>query len=273
MSPTEHDLRAALSDGEGGRPDPDRLIALGRARQARRRVQLLSTAAVVAVVASGAGVVTLVRGGGDSKSSNRVAGGSAQDQLGPASIPAARAANSAAAGGKAATPAVACPTTLPHYALPGGGSPGQFGADGPLFGKQVQTVIVCSYAGARTANSAAALAPARVALTGSRAAALAASLNDAAPSAAAPCPKDGLIGATRAFAILGFAADGKPLGTVVATYSATGCAAQVTNGTAVRYNWTPPSDLLPILTSLTPTVSLKPAPTSPPKMHGSPISS
>jgi hypothetical protein len=78
------------------------------------------------------------------------------------------------------------------------------------------------------------------------------SLNDAAPAPAAPCPKAGLTAPTRAFAIIAIAADGTRLRTVTATYSATGCAAQVTNGTAVRYNWTPPGDLVPVFDRLTP---------------------
>jgi hypothetical protein len=262
MSPTEHDLRAALSDGEGDGPDPDRLIELGQARQARRRMQVLTTAAVVVIAAAGTGIVALGRtGGGNTDSAVR---GATSVDLGPtrgtgAAGGAATGARPAASGyaAKAASAAVGCPATLPRYALPGGGSPGQFGAGDPLFSKPVRSVIVCSYPDADTAAS----APVRRALQGAQATGLAASLDAAPRSPGSSCAARAQSPA-RNLAIIGLAADGTQLGTVTVTRTGTSCAAsQVTNGTAVRYNWTPPSDLLPILAGRTPT------------MHGSPVSS
>jgi hypothetical protein len=280
MSPTEHDLRAALRDGEGDGPDPDRLIALGQAHQARRRMQMLSTAVAVVVIAgAGTGIVALARSGsGDKTNADSAVHGAAGERL-AVSAPGGSSGAGAGAGGasSAALPAAAgsqnagkaagvgCPATLPRYVLPGGGSPGQFGADEPLFDRPVTSVIVCSY-DVVPAPSGAPLAPARVALSGASARRLAASLNGAAAAPATLCPKRDLTASARDLAIIGLAADGTPLHTITVTRSASACAdSQVTNGTAVRYNWTPPSDLRPILAALTPTAI--------PKMHGSPISS
>ena len=268
MSPTERDLRAALSDGEGSGPDPDRLIALGRARQARRRVQLISTAAVVAVVAGGgAGIVTLVRGGGgDSKSSNGAAArGSAQDVRGAAGTQAAPAVNSAAAGAaKAATrPSPArprCRITRCRVAAARDSSEPTNRCSASRWSRWSSVPTRCR----RAPTGAGPRSPHRTSLTGARAARLAASLNEATAKPAALCPRRDVSATARNYAIIGVAADGAALPTVTVTRSASACAdSQVTNGTAVRYNWTPPSDLLPVLGT----------PTSPPKMHGSPISS
>jgi hypothetical protein len=268
MSPTEHDLRAALSDGEGDGPDPDRVIALAQAHQSRRRMQVLSTAVAVVVVAgAGTGIVTLARSGSDHTTT---AGSAARPHSNErysdtaAAAGGSVAAPSAANGGAGkAVAAVGCPATVPRYVLPGGGSPGQFGANEPLFSQPVTSVIVCSYDVA-PAPSSATLAPARVALRGAHAQRLVASLNDAATSPATPCPRRDLTAAAHDYAIIGLAANGTPLRTITVTRSASACAdSQVTNGTAVRYNWTPPSDLIPILAPLSPT----------PKMHGSPSSS
>lgn len=267
MSPTEHDLRAALSEGEGDGPDPDRLIALGHAQRTRRRMQVLSTAAAVVVAAGvGTGVVTLARDSGGQKTSTGSAvadGNQRHSDNAPGQAGSAATAPAAGSGGKAASAAVGCPATPPRYVLPGGGSPGQFGANEPLFSRPVTSVVVCSYDVA-PAPTGAALAPSRVALSGTSARRLAVSLNDAAAAPTTPCPRRDLTAGARDLAIIGLAADGTALRTVTVTRSARACAdSQVTNGTAVRYNWTPPSDLVPLLAPLRPT----------PTMHGSPISS
>jgi hypothetical protein len=284
MSPTEHDLRAALSDGEGDGPDAGRLIALGEAQRARRRMQALSTAAAVVLIAgAGTGIVALARGGGgDDKTSADSAAGQRYDSNsgtaaagGAARLPAVPSATGGASTNaeKSADAAVRCPATVPRYALPGGGSPGQFGSDGPLFSKPVQSVVVCSYraADAPGAQPASTL-PARAAVTGAKAARLAASLNAAAATPGASCPQTDLP-AVSDLAIIGLAADGTSAGTVTATYQPAGCSARVTNGTAVRYNWTPPSELVPVLARLSPRSAVVPTQMPTGKVHGSPISS
>lgn len=282
MSPTESDLRAALSDGEGDGVDADRLIASGRARQAQRRTHLVTTAAIVIVVAgAGTGIAALARGGGSS--GDKISNQSLQNDraaAGGASAPTAAQPSSAAGssnGEKAADAAGGCPATLPRYALPGGGSPGQFGSDGPLFSKPVRSVIVCSYGTMLSGSapaSASATVPGRVELTGSQATRLAASLNAAAAAPRPSCARTDK-SVARELAIIGIAADGSQVGTVTATSAPTGCTDQVTNGTAVRYNWTPPSDLQPILATLTPTPGPGAIPNHTPsgKVHGSPIQS
>jgi hypothetical protein len=264
MSPTEHDLRAALSDGEGDGLDADRLIASGRAHQARRRVQLLTTAAVIVVAAgAGTGIAALVRGGGGkTNAGSALAGGTAASAArGYAAGGGGSAATSSGAEApvgrnqKAASAAIACPASLPRYALPGGGSPGQFGADGQLFSRPVQQVIVCGYgASANQAekSSGTSSAPRQATLSDAQATRLAASLNDAGHSPGALCPRTAAATPEGEFAIIGVAADGKVVGTVTVTRSSSACGgAQVTNGTAVRYNWTPPRDLAAILAKLT----------------------
>jgi hypothetical protein len=251
MSPTEFDLRAALRDGEGDEPNADQLILHGRARVAQRRTRILSAAAVVAVVTGlGGGIALLAHGSGGESAGNAggTAGGadSAFGAAAGASAPAAaapQAASSLAERGLSGTLQIPCPAALPQYLLPGGGGTGQFGADSPLFGKPVRAVVVCAYGPAAKATDRGAAHPARLELADGAATRLAASL-DATPSAPATgphCPSSPA-GPYR-FAIIGLTADGARAGTVTAELTASGCTGQVTNGTAVRYGWSPPADL------------------------------
>jgi hypothetical protein len=256
MSPTEFDLRAALRDGEGDEPNADQLILHGRARVAQRRTRILSAAAVVAVVTGlGGGIALLAHGGsGGDSASNAGGAGAASSQAdsaygaagGTALAPAAgvpQAASSLAERGLSGTLQIPCPAALPQYLLPGGGGTGQFGADSPLFGKPVRAVVVCAYGPAAKATDRGAAHPARLELADGAATRLAASL-DATPSATATgphCPSSPA-GPYR-FAIIGLTADGARAGTVTAELTASGCTGQVTNGTAVRYGWSPPADL------------------------------
>jgi hypothetical protein len=290
MSPTEFDLRAALRDGEGEGVDPERLIARGRARRAQRRVRLLSTAAI-AVVVAGAGVGSaVIWGDGNSNSSNSSGSGGSSVKDGAANLaphseqstvlgrlPAAP--NSVTpSGGSAASSGGSCPDSLPRYLLPGGGSPGQFGADGPLFSRPVTSIVVCSYGSQLqalgenpTSN------PARLVLNGSQATRLADSLEHASTTKSTyPCPTI-RSPVDRELAIIGVAADGRSVGTVTASLTKPACNVQVTNGTAVRYQWQPPADLESMLLDLTPTPSAitKSVPNHSPsgKVHGSPVNS
>lgn len=262
MSPTEFDLRAALRDGEGDGLDVDRVVADGHARRARRRVQLLSTAAVVTLVAVVGTGGALIGGGSsgnnssDSLAVKNASGAASQNQRAAApNDKSAATTTRAAAGGSAKAPgiadraaAVACPTSLPRRLLPGGGSPGQFGADGPLFADPVDSIVVCSYGSAvRTTGG---LTPARLVLTGQNAMKLASSLEHASKTPLKlPCPE---IRTTdqRALAIIGVTAAGKTMPAITTTL--TDCNSPVTNGTAVRYNWNPPPNLGTVLRTLTP---------------------
>lgn len=264
MTPTEFDLRSALRDGEGDGPDVDRVVAGGQARRAQRRVRLLSTAAVVAfVAAAGVGGAVLVNrgGGGQSGDSGGAAlapsrhtsvdanGGRVTDKV-PAAP--ASAAGSGAADGKTSAKAagVACPATLPRRLLPGGGSPGQFGADGPLFTDPVTSLVVCSYGSPVRASEQ--VTPGRLVLDGANATELARSLENADTTrSSSPCPTIRYATA-RSLAIIGVTARGTAMTPVTTTLSQPACNTVVTNGTAVRYNWSPPANLAPILDSLTP---------------------
>ena len=72
--------------------------------------------------------------------------------------------------------------------------------------------------------------------------------------------------APHSFVIIGIASDGSRVGTVTATYQSCD---EITNGTAIRYDWQPPSDLASVLTNLTPLKGTAPH-HSPPVVHGSP---
>jgi hypothetical protein len=286
MSPSEFDLRAALRDGEGDGVNVERVIAGAQATRARHRTWLLSAAAAVVVAGVGTGSAVVWGGGSGggprAEGANSRANGPAHGALpangpahgsaaGPAKSPTAETArpvpNSAASTGTA----VACPSTYPHYLVPGGGSlvpgggsPGQFGSDGPLFSKPVVALVVCGYG---TAQEAASLKPparpGRLVLTGDNATRLAASLENA-PKTAPGC--GGMRTAPHSFVIIGIGSDGSRVGTVTATYQSCD---EITNGTAIRFEWQPPADLAPVIENLVPIKGtvLKP---SPPVNHGSP---
>lgn len=257
MSPTEFDLRAALRDGEGDGPNVDRIVAGGRARRAQRRSQLLSTAAVVVFVAAAGTGGALLWGGngsGGGNASDKAAFGAGdsraagQNPGAPNAQPTGTTANGGSVRGSA-DPAVACPTSVPHLLLPGGGSPGQFGADGPLFPDPVDSIVVCSYG---SPLRGAGVSPARLVLTGQNATALASSLENASKTRSAqPCPAI-RSSDQHSLAIIGVTAAGTALPAITTTLSQPACNVQVTNGTAVRYDWAPPANLQTVLTTLTP---------------------
>jgi hypothetical protein len=261
MSPTEFDLRAALHDGDDDNLNVDQLVLGARARAAQRRVRMMSTAAIVLVVASaGVGGTLLVRSGSDTKSAADAKHGTTSD-LG--SVYGAASGNG---GGLAAAPsapaapralaeksAPGCPAALPTYLLPGGGSPGQFGADGPLFSKPVSTVVVCAYDTSLRPASRGSQHPARLVLHDGQATQLAASLENARKTRKQElCPYIRSAD-QRPIAVIGIGTDGNRVGTVTTTLSEPACNVVVTNGTAIRYQWTPPKDLANVLDELTPT--------------------
>ncbi|WP_375491619.1 hypothetical protein [uncultured Jatrophihabitans sp.] len=277
MSPSENDLRAALRRGEGDATqdvDVDRLVAAGRDRATQRRVRLLSGAAVVLVVAAAGTGGALIWGGSDSaqQTSGASAGKAAGSRAGGATQ-AAPATGAAAGACPAAAPARVAPR--PGAANPGGLTPGAgggtgqaAGAGGALFAKPVARLVVCAYP---EGSSPAAQRPAGITLTGAQADTLRTSLEDAAktrPTGACPL----LVRADeRQLAIVGVTADGTKLPVVTTTVNAVSCRVVVTNGTAVRYGWTPPASLGPLVAHLAPRIAVTPGGGGP--AHGSPIHS
>jgi hypothetical protein len=293
MSPSESDLRAALQHGDddGLGINANAIIAHGQAIRARR-VRILSGAAAAVVVAAGAVGLAFARGdggggssnlaGGGAKSANlndSVAGGASQKdaQHAPAAtVPSAAASPSAtsvpgpaAAQGRATT---SCPESAPHLLLPGGGGSGQFGADDALFSKPVDTLVVCVYGTAPGASSG---APARLTFTGQQATAIIASMENAGRTPnQTPCDP-GASSTSQLLAFIGVTPAGNALDPVTATVTDPACDVQLTNGTAVRYSWSPPAILIGELRGLTP-------PKVPPRtiadeptgiVHGTPIHS
>jgi hypothetical protein len=284
VSPTEFDLRAALHDGEGDGVDPDQVIAGGRRQQAQRRARLMSTAAVtVLVAAAGIGATVIWNHPGPNPStsangSNRYDHGANSEALNGAALRPSRPQSSGLT--RAATPKAVeqCPDSLPRYLLPGGGSAGQFDTAAPLFAKPVSSVVVCSYGTpAMALGSNPVSVPARLVLDGTPAARLVTSLEQADTTRGTKfCPAPSTT-VERELAIVGVTAAGKALDSVTANLSQPACDTVVTNGSALRYHWTPPRDLLRQLLALTPSATSQSG--SPPlvrpsgRNHGSPVQS
>jgi hypothetical protein len=286
MSPSESDLRAALQHGDddGLGVNANTIIAHGQAIRARR-VRILSGAAAAVVVAAGAVALAVARG--DGGGSNLAGGGGAGD-AGAASgsiasgaehrraqqVPGAPAATSAPspapANGSVPIPgsldAGRCPDSAPHLLLPGGGSSGQFGSDAALFSKSVDTLVVCVY-GTTPATSSG--VPGRLTFTGQQATQIVASMeNAAAKPNQTPCDPGGS-STSQLLAFIGVTSGGKPLAPVTATVTVPACNVQLTNGTAVRYGWSPPAVLTGELRGLTPPRTVITVPDEPTE-HGSP---
>jgi hypothetical protein len=123
MSPNEDQLRAALREGEGDRPNADLIIASVRAaRRSRRRVAWAIAGSVAVVIAIGGGVTALSmqRSGTSSTSSGAGAGGSLPVPTSAAG--AARAVPPAAGPQMESSPTGArplvCPDPPPTVAMP-----------------------------------------------------------------------------------------------------------------------------------------------------------
>lgn len=242
MSPSEFDLRAALREGEGDAVNPETIIGLGRAARHRRRVQFGSVAAGIAALGLvGVGVTTFdngprdldASGGGGSSvqyDSNKSAGGAAAPsrQFNQ---------NLPGTGGRSApemTSATNCPATPPLLAVPGGGGSGQFGSGSPMFARKVAAVKVCGYVRGNPAVS--------TVLSGSDATQLVRSVETAATKRVPHACASDLVDVQ--FVLYAVDAAGKTLDPVVARI---GCGGSATNGTAVRYDWTPPATITDLL--------------------------
>jgi len=250
MSPTENELRAALHHGEGDGPDPFVITAAGRRARERRRSRLVNTAAAVVII-GGVGTVGtfLVQNTGtDQQNSGSNDMGAAakapNDRVVESAAGGARNApvqtRSAPAGGASVLPPGAaratgsCPATAPAVPVPGSA-----GSAGPLFRRAPDELLVCTYTGVVSSAG-----PASVVLTGADARAVVTSL-ETAPTArpGGMCPTYRLAG-ERTVVIIGRSASGAPVGEVTTTLDRPACATVVTNGTSVRYGWTPPPELL-----------------------------
>lgn len=253
MSPNEAQLRAALRGGEGPGLDVDRVIAraarAGRERHARR-LRVASVTAVVAAV-TGLGVTAGVLANRPTASEN-----SAASSTGPAHGPAASTGRTAAgpANGDASPqlpgpPApgplrdaanTPCPTVLPR--LDAARATG-----GNLLAGPVESFKVCGYT---TSDGRPLIAadgtPVAAIYTGGYAAQLAASLDAASRTLLPrPCPRS--TANARSIAIIGLSRSGTQMAPITSDLQ---CNMVITNGTAVRYNWTPPAGMADLFASL-----------------------
>ena len=128
---------------------------------------------------------------------------------------------------------------MPRLEIPGGGGTGQFGSGGPLFAGVVTQLVVCAYPVSAS--------PTSIVLSGAEAASVAAGLNAAATTSSTTLCLYGPSG-TGQLVLLATTAGGRTLPPVVATRH---CTWTVTNGTAVRYDWTPPTSLTGVVAAAT----------------------
>lgn len=255
MSPNEFQLRDALRTGEGERVNPDIVIARARGMaQTRhdRRVRFGSVAAVVAVV-GGIGVTggIFLNDGGAKHSTSSAGGGakSANDRAAPGAKNNNPARNPVAAPGPLRdAQAVPCPASAPKPATPGPADPG---AAGPLITGPVESVKICAYAQlGGVAIPRADGTPENTVLTGQRATALVSSLNAAPKTRPSQICPHYLNANGKILVIIGLSTSGQAMPPVNATVSQNPCNLPVTNGAAIRFNWSPPSSLTPFLAAL-----------------------
>lgn len=261
MSPSESELRSFLHGGEGDPINPDAVIAHARAVRHDRRVRLLSVAAaVVAVGAVGTGAVVLGAGNSSTSSAgkNAMTSPAVTSPRGDIPMPLRSHADSRSAG-------PTCPTIPLRLMLPGGGGTGQFGGDGPLFDGPVSSMQLCGYAAAPASGQVA--FSSTTVLVGAPANEIATSLNAASTMRVIrPCP----IRQTRELVVYATSATGVSMIPVVVDYSS--CEPFATNGTAARYDWTPPKDVEATLTTLmTPKQTLPSLSSTSPRVSGSPV--
>jgi hypothetical protein len=252
--PSEFDLRAALREGEGDKPNIHRVMVAVDARR-QRRVRLASAAVIVAV-AGGLGVTAAVFGG-----SNHESGGSA--------VGAGGALNADNGGGtalepsdpKAALARVSCPSAAPYYAAHETNRiRGSAHSNLPLFTAPVSSVVVCAYGPAFQSQALQRRSPVRLELAGSQAKRVAQSLENA-PSTAPTTSCSG--SSIEQYAVIPVDASGNQGRPVIAQVPSSPCGALVTNGTAIRYDWRPPPAVAAKLDEISPTGpadSLAPAP-------------
>jgi hypothetical protein len=247
MSPTEDQLRAALQDGEGPGIDPDALISRAHALRRERRVKYGSIAAVVAVVA-GIGVVAgIALGSGPRHASSTSAGPGKQAPMAATaggsgvSRPSAGApANGSQPAAGRLAPAAACPKTLPQLTIPNT-------AGTSLFDGTVSSMTICVFPETGGPALESGGQPVSTVFNGAAAAQLAASLDSASKTTQpGACPLF-LTAQGKALVIIAAKPDGTFMAPVVAHVLQNPCNLPVTNGMAVRYDWSPPPSLNPLL--------------------------
>jgi hypothetical protein len=108
-----------------------------------------------------------------------------------------------------------------------------------MFGTAVSAVVVCSYGTTFDLAHSPARQPARLTLAGVKALALARSMEKAALYRQRSCANQAK--ASAHYAVIAVSPSGQPAGPTVSAQ--TGCNGVVTNGTAVRFNWSPPPQL------------------------------
>ncbi len=236
MSPNEAQLRAALRDGEGNRVDVDAVVASAlRVRHARRQ-RLSAIAGAVIVVAGVAGGAALL-GRGDHNSTTASSGERSVPSFSATSDRSAQP-PAAAGGSDSAATAIRCPAQLPRLLRPGGGATATFGGGGALFAAPIAAAKVCAYLNGTGGDS--------QVLDATQATELAASVERAPASRGTRlCPNSTTGNDPPAFVIFAVTAAGKRLPVVTATL---GCPGLVTNGSAIRYNWSPPSSVSALIT-------------------------
>ncbi len=114
-----------------------------------------------------------------------------------------------------------------------------------MFTEPVHEIVLCAY---RTGTQGG--HPRATVLTGEQARAFAASLEDASKARPAGVCPDYISADERRLTVAAVTADNGHLPVVVTTINAAPCRVVVTNGTAVRYGWSPPADLGPVLRQL-----------------------
>ena len=146
MSPSEEQLRRALSEGAGAGPDVDTVLVRAEAFRRERRTKMLSAVAVVALVAgigTGVGVLASHSSRSHSTASEKAANQGAGDAAGGSAGGGAYGLSStgAAAAPSAELPPATCPSTAPVYSL------ANTSASAPFFNQPVTRITVCGYIG------------------------------------------------------------------------------------------------------------------------------
>jgi hypothetical protein len=231
VSPTEFQLRAALHEGEGQPLQAGAIIARAEAIQDRRRKRVTSLAAAAVVVgAVSAGGALLANTGSSER--NASSAGSADSG-----------AHRAASGPEARTPSLSVPIAPPNGLAcpalppdPGSPAAGSSARRAPLFDEPVASITACGYASSGPTDAERLVGS--TLLTGANAEALVRSVNSASTEVIAiPCPAPL---ERHSLVLLAVDPHGTPAQPVVASLD---CGGAITNGTAVRYGWTPPADL------------------------------
>jgi hypothetical protein len=251
VSPTEHELRAALRQGEGPALNPDHVVAHAEAarrqQRAHRQRVLGGVAAAVVVAGIGVGISFIPSGGKDEAGGSKRAFGAAastpqQDNRselhGSATANGAptSAASSAAqgSGGSSRSAMADCPPKEGRpvdYTLP----------SASLFSGPVRSLTVCAYGPYRSsaAGSTAALGGSTT-FTGNDARAIATDLDGASSKSGGICPQFRTADEPRNYLLIPVGTDGKPMEAIYVVIGTNPCQDFASNGSGARFRWAPP---------------------------------